>query len=164
MCTIVFVVILVLVILWYRKRTGKFAPEKNAKVEVQNDLYGFTGQHNQTTDTTYNDDQECYEEYDLSNNQRLQTSTSPDDKQNSVLASNPLYGEHKMDDSMLKTDNIYADMNDRDAVSGQMPTPVNSNVYSDTPDHEPSEIYMNMSNNNHGVQMGNTEEYTYCKH
>lgn len=138
---------MILVFVWYHRKTGKFTVNKKenpAEFVVRNDLYGFVGQPNHNTDA---DDQNCYEEYDVSKGQKLKPtnnssctqSNSQNDKQNTMLTDNPLYGDYEVYDGTVDTDENH-----------------------DPP--EAKEIYMNIGHNNCGTQVGICEEYNYCKH
>ena len=171
---------MVLLVIWHHKKTGKFivGNKKSEKVEVQNDLYGFTGEHNHSIDANDRYDHNCYEQYDPSNRHQLKTSNSPykksnsqDDtstlnKRNTVLTENPLYGDKDMYDSTYETNEVYTNPDNpyaHDEKNDAIPTNnLPSHIYSNPPNT--SEIYMNISHDNCGAQMGTDEEYNYCRH
>lgn len=89
-----------------------------SQFEVNNDLYGFTGQFSDKNST-----ENTHEEYDLSNKQKahdpsyrksnLQGPTA--DKRNTILTDNPLYGESNVYDGT----EIYINVNS-DTYNAQM--------------------------------------------
>ena len=125
---------MVVLIVWYRKRTGKFHVEKSkqAQFEVDNDLYGFSRQHE---DVNVNGGSETSKpqnyEYDTSN------------EQEAVQANNPMYDSEHRD---LQVNPLYGDSNAQDG------TPTADAVYS------------NIGTDTHKIQMDTDNDYAYCKH
>jgi len=140
--------------MWHRRKTGKFTVGNKAtppQFEVDNDLYGFSKQHNLDNNTTYNNSQNCYEEYDSSNGQKkhVQSYRNPSvqdstiDKRNIPLTDNPLYKKSDVYDSTIDYPS-YKKSNSND--------PPMTN-----------EIYMNVSSDAYNARMGTDKEYDYCR-
>ena len=127
---------MVVLVVWYRKRRGKFHVEKSqqACVEIDNDLYGFNRQHedvnvNSGSGSINSKPQNDYE-YDTSNDQQAVQADNPmyDSEHRDAQVNNPLYGGAQADTQ--KTDAVY------------------SNIDTDT----------------RKIQMNADDDYAYCKH
>ena len=106
------IVAVVVLVLWYRRRMGKFRVKESnqAALEVDNDLYGFNGKHEESNGTGQPEDHRAYDTF---TEQQLEASNSS--------ANNPMYdsdmrdirqGNQLHDDSNAQaaTDAVYSNI------------------------------------------------------
>ena len=147
---IVLIVTVIILLVWYRKRSGRFNVEKNGKAtfEVDNDLYGFMGKASESNLVTSNNytDKDIYERYSI----EKQGQPQQDIKQQAYAANeaNPLYEK-----STLKSVNpLYKSSNSKSDELAHYETSENSEL-----------TYDNITCNSKNVQETDIE-YAYCKH
>jgi len=140
---VILTVIVIILLVWYRKRTGRFNVENNAKAEfeVDNDLYGFTGKTTESNLVTAN-------QYTDGNLYSIEKYGQPqEENQLQIDAANPLYEK-----SLKSTNPLYKSPTAKSDELTHYETSENCEL-----------TYDNIMYNSTNMQMKDLE-YAYCKH